>query len=157
MVVICVGHPLRLVVGVQFCVCHLLSARGAGMAHGCWWCGGGGRLNVRAHHHQWRGRRPHSSMREGLGCAFAFEWCRGSHCCGISIGRWRRVAWWLCLQVVSGWVTDGGYALGAETAVKSVIFAMGWKGQMQADLEQAKTHKHQHQINTNLKNTNHMF
>jgi len=31
------------------------------------------------------------------------------------------------------------------------------KGQMRADLEQAKTHKHQHQINTNLKSTNHMF
>jgi len=43
------------------------------------------------------------------------------------------------------------------TMLKSMIFAMGWKGQMRADLEQAKTHKHQHQINTNLKNTNHMF
>jgi len=42
-------------------------------------------------------------------------------------------------------------------SLKSVIFAMGWKGQMRADLEQAKTHKHQHQINTNLKNTNNMF
>jgi len=36
MVVIRVGHPLRLVVGVRSCVRHLLSARGAGMAHGCW-------------------------------------------------------------------------------------------------------------------------
>jgi len=44
-----------------------------------------------------------------------------------------------------------------NTSLKSVIFAMGWKGQMRADLEQAKTHKHQHQINTNLKNTNHTF
>ena len=25
------------------------------------------------------------------------------------------MTWWLCLQVVSGWVTGGGYALGAET------------------------------------------
>jgi len=25
------------------------------------------------------------------------------------------VTWWLCLQVVSGWVTGGGYPLGAET------------------------------------------
>jgi len=41
--------------------------------------------------------------------------------------------------------------------LKCVIFAMGWKGQMWADLEQAKTHKHQHQINTNLKNTNNTF
>ena len=30
--------------------------------------------------------------------------------------------------------------------VKSVIFAMGWKGEMWADLEKAQTHKHQHQI-----------
>ena len=34
---------------------------------------------------------------------------------------------------------------------------MGEKGKAHADLEQAKTHKHQHQINTNLKNTNHTF
>ena len=31
-------------------------------------------------------------------------------------------------------------------ALKSVVFAMGWKGERRADLEQAKTHKHQHQI-----------
>ena len=30
--------------------------------------------------------------------------------------------------------------------VKSMIFAMGWKGEVRADLEQAQTHKHQHQI-----------
>ena len=35
---------------------------------------------------------------------------------------------------------DGGYAL------KSMVFAKGWKGEVQADLEQAQTHKHQHQI-----------
>ena len=32
------------------------------------------------------------------------------------------------------------------TLLKSVVFAMGWKGELQAGLEQAKTHKHQHQI-----------
>jgi len=36
MVVIHVGHPLGLVVGVRSRVRHLLGARGAGMARGCW-------------------------------------------------------------------------------------------------------------------------
>ena len=35
---------------------------------------------------------------------------------------------------------------GRSRTVKSVAFAMGWKGELRAGLEQAKTHKHQHQI-----------
>ena len=34
----------------------------------------------------------------------------------------------------------------SDSTVKSVVFAMGWKGELRAGLEQAKTHKHQHQI-----------
>ena len=30
--------------------------------------------------------------------------------------------------------------------VKSMVFAIGWKGEVWADLEQAQIHKHQHQI-----------
>ena len=30
--------------------------------------------------------------------------------------------------------------------LKYVVFAMGWKEELRTDLEQAKTHKHQHQI-----------
>ena len=33
-----------------------------------------------------------------------------------------------------------------SSAVKSMVFAIGWKGEVRADLEQAQTHKHQHQI-----------
>ena len=44
--------------------------------------------------------------------------------------------------VVAG--SDGDVAhSGAVDALKSVVFAMG---ERRADLEQAKTHKHQHQI-----------
>ena len=32
------------------------------------------------------------------------------------------------------------------STLKSMVFAMGWKGEVRADLEQAQTHKHQHQI-----------
>ena len=30
--------------------------------------------------------------------------------------------------------------------LKSIVFAMEWKGEVWADLEQSQTHKHQHQI-----------
>ena len=36
--------------------------------------------------------------------------------------------------------------LNIDRPVKSMVFDMGWKGERRADLEQAKTHKHQHQI-----------
>ena len=39
-----------------------------------------------------------------------------------------------------------GGCMNNRRALKSVVFAMGWKGEVQADLEQAQTHKHQHQI-----------
>jgi len=116
-VVIHVGHPLCLVVGVQSHVRHLLGTHGAGMARGCWWRGGGGRLNVRAlitagdvagAHILWWGRgwatRLHSN---GVVAAVAVGLALGG---GIG---WRGGC---VLQVVSRWVTGGGYALGAETA-----------------------------------------
>ena len=41
---------------------------------------------------------------------------------------------------------DTALQLDISTPVKSMVFAMEWKGEVQADLEQAQTHKHQHQI-----------
>ena len=46
---------------------------------------------------------------------------------------------------------------GMTQVVKSMVFAMGWKGEVWADLEQAQTHKHQHQSNTNQKHKSHIL
>ena len=43
------------------------------------------------------------------------------------------------------WVGIAGELLD-RAMLKSVVFTMGWKEEVQADLEQAQTHKHQHQI-----------
>ena len=53
--------------------------------------------------------------------------------------KWKRLA---KTSRIGGW----SFSRNRELPVKSVVFAMGWKGERRADLEQAKTHKHQHQI-----------
>ena len=62
--------------------------------------------------------------------------------CNVSDWRWWKKSWMIAYHAI--WTAKSTTQL--RKALKSMVFAMGWKGEVWADLEQAQTHKHQHQI-----------